>query len=398
MAEEKLKRPGISSSQEYKDKWAEQQKKQKEEKAAKKASHKEAVANGTEQKTKGEKFIDGAKAVGKVIGKAATTAATLTANPLGAMKVVKGVDPTQSAVNTVNKVKDTVNKNSFADYVNQEAAKFQGQPTSNASVAATPEQPVEPAQPAQPAQPDIGSTAEQEYAETGDVSPEVKEEVGKEFGLNDNDTEADALKKFEQEMISKGYFTYDKSGKLVPSKMPPQMGWEKFATAGSILLTIIGGAFGIPIPPINFSKLTGADKREEGQQAAWNDMQTKMLEQYNKLQNIQSNATVAEDTARQAGKTEFLSQGGQAQSDSALDSAMKLAAVNFQNNKDFAAWQNDLTKSLARETAGLNAKQQAMVYDAVADWIQNNPGKAASMKAYELVPQLAQGALAYFTK
>ena len=87
------------------------------------------------------------------------------------------------------------------------------------------------------------------YTKDGKTDKEVSESA--EFTVN----------KYQQRMIENGSATIDKNGNF--KFKPVGKGWETWATLLSAGISAVGLAMGIPIPPINFRKLTGKDAKDE---------------------------------------------------------------------------------------------------------------------------------------
>ena len=83
-------------------------------------------------------------------------------------------------------------------------------------------------------------------AETGDV---------------DEEKAKGAIDKYEQKLVEAGAATYDENGNFVLNNVNTK-GWEDWATVLSAGLSVLGLAFGVPIMPINFRKITNKDKRD----------------------------------------------------------------------------------------------------------------------------------------
>ena len=96
--------------------------------------------------------------------------------------------------------------------------------------------------------------------EDEDVKNESKKYTDKE-GKVDKDAAFASMNEYQQRMIENGSATIDKNGKF--KFKPVGKGWETWATLLSAGVSAVGLAMGIPIPPINFRKLTGKDARDE---------------------------------------------------------------------------------------------------------------------------------------
>ena len=106
---------------------------------------------------------------------------------------------------------------------------------------------------------DVNSELENLKAENEDL----KKELGKytKDGKTDKEAAFESMDEYQQRMIENGSATIDKNGKF--KFKPVGKGWETWATLLSAGVSAVGLAMGIPIPPINFRKLTGKDAKDE---------------------------------------------------------------------------------------------------------------------------------------
>ena len=96
--------------------------------------------------------------------------------------------------------------------------------------------------------------------EDEDVKNESKKYTDKN-GKVDKQAAFESMDEYHQRMIENGSATIDKNGKF--KLKPVGKGWETWATLLSAGVSAVGLAMGIPIPPINFRKLTGKDEKDE---------------------------------------------------------------------------------------------------------------------------------------
>ena len=80
-------------------------------------------------------------------------------------------------------------------------------------------------------------------------------------GKTDKEAAFASMNEYQQRMIENGSATIDKNGNF--KFKPVGKGWETWATLLSAGISAVGLAMGIPIPPINFRKLTGKDAKDE---------------------------------------------------------------------------------------------------------------------------------------
>lgn len=88
-----------------------------------------------------------------------------------------------------------------------------------------------------------------------------KNVTNKETGDVDEEKAKGAVSEYEQKLVEMGAATYDKDGNFVLNNVNAK-GWEDWATVLSAGLSVLGLAFGIPIMPINFRKITNKDERD----------------------------------------------------------------------------------------------------------------------------------------
>lgn len=82
-----------------------------------------------------------------------------------------------------------------------------------------------------------------------------------ETGDVDEEKAKGAVSEYEKRLVEMGAATYDKDGNFVLTNVNAK-GWEDWATVLSAGLSVLGLAFGVPIMPINFRKITNKDERE----------------------------------------------------------------------------------------------------------------------------------------
>lgn len=117
-----------------------------------------------------------------------------------------------------------------------------------------------------PTTPTTNATTESVNSELENLKAE-NEDLVKELdkftkdGKTDKEAAFDSMNEYQQRMIENGSATIDKNGNF--KFKPVGKGWETWATLLSTGISAVGLAMGIPIPPINFRKLTGKDAKDE---------------------------------------------------------------------------------------------------------------------------------------
>ena len=82
-----------------------------------------------------------------------------------------------------------------------------------------------------------------------------------ETGDIDTEKAKGAVSEYEKKLVEMGAASYDENGNFVLKNVNAK-GWEDWATVLSAGLSVLGLAFGVPIMPINFRKITNKDERE----------------------------------------------------------------------------------------------------------------------------------------
>ena len=105
----------------------------------------------------------------------------------------------------------------------------------------------------------VNSDLENLKAENEDLIKELDKYT--KDGKTDKEAAFASMNEYQQRMIENGSATIDKNGNF--KFKPVGKGWETWATLLSAGISAVGLAMGIPIPPINFRKLTGKDAKDE---------------------------------------------------------------------------------------------------------------------------------------
>ena len=82
-----------------------------------------------------------------------------------------------------------------------------------------------------------------------------------ETGDIDTEKAKGAVSEYEKKLVEMGAASYDENGNFVLKNVNAK-GWEDWATVLSAGLSVLGLAFGVPIMPINFRKITNKDERD----------------------------------------------------------------------------------------------------------------------------------------
>lgn len=117
-----------------------------------------------------------------------------------------------------------------------------------------------PTTPTTPTTEGVNNELENLKVENEDLKKELEKYTNKN-GKVDKKAAFESMDEYQQRMIENGSATIDKNGKF--KFKPVGKGWETWATLLSAGISAVGLAMGIPIPPINFRKLTGKNEKDE---------------------------------------------------------------------------------------------------------------------------------------
>ena len=108
---------------------------------------------------------------------------------------------------------------------------------------------------------DVLDRLDELMAENDALRKKIEELTNQKTGEVDEEKAKGAVSEYEQKLVEMGAATYDKDGNFVLNNVNAK-GWEDWATVLSAGLSVLGLAFGIPIMPINFRKITNKDERD----------------------------------------------------------------------------------------------------------------------------------------
>lgn len=98
-------------------------------------------------------------------------------------------------------------------------------------------------------------------AENEDLKKKIEELTNPKTGEVDEEKTKGTVSEYEKRLVEAGAATYDENGNFVLTNVNVK-GWEDWATVLSAGLSVLGLAFGVPIIPINFRKITNKDERD----------------------------------------------------------------------------------------------------------------------------------------
>lgn len=166
--------------------------------------------------------------------------------------------------------------------------------------------------------------------ETGDINTEKAKGV---------------VSEYDKKLVEMGAASYDENGNFVLKNVNAK-GWEDWATVLSAGLSVLGLAFGIPIMPINFRKITNKDERD-----------AKIMELQQQYMNIKAeNAGKVEDvkSSAEAGKlakdnkenidaySEYVENVGAYEAKSDIDTESQMQLIDKQSEARLKEMQQEL--------------------------------------------------------
>ena len=110
-----------------------------------------------------------------------------------------------------------------------------------------------------------------------------------ETGDIDTEKAKGAVSEYEKKLVEMGAASYDENGNFVLKNVNAK-GWEDWATVLSAGLSVLGLAFGVPIMPINFRKITNKDEREDKIRELQQQYMNIKAENAGKVEDVKSSA------------------------------------------------------------------------------------------------------------
>ena len=172
-----------------------------------------------------------------------------------------------------------------------------------------------------------------------------------ETGDVDTEKAKGAIDKYEQKLVEMGAASYDENGNFVLNNVNTK-GWEDWATVLSAGLSVLGLAFGVPIIPINFRKITDKDERDAKIRELQQQYMNIEAENAGKVKDVKSSAEAGkiaknnkEDIDAYSEYTENVG-GYKAKSDIDTDSEKELIDKNLEAEMTLAqtAFENEVKK------------------------------------------------------
>ena len=224
-----------------------------------------------------------------------------------------------------------------------------------------------------------------------ELQKQLKQFQDKYGNFNEGKT-IDAMAQYEQKMVEMGAGKFDKDGKFI-LKDTTKKGWEDYATMLSAGLSVIGLAMGVPIPPINFRKITNKDEKDAKIREFQKQYTDIMANGAAKVEDVKSSAEAGkfanENEEDIKSYSKYKGDVGAYEAKSTIDTDSQLQLINeqtqadllkaealFEQNKvlkdmenahakDMAQWQSELATKSAKEL--YNQQQYKWIIDFVKE-------------------------------
>ena len=191
-----------------------------------------------------------------------------------------------------------------------------------------------------------------------------------ETGDIDTEKAKGAVSEYEKKLVEMGAASYDENGNFVLKNVNAK-GWEDWATVLSAGLSVLGLAFGVPIMPINFRKITNKDERDAKIMELQQQYMNIKAENAGKVEDVKSSAEAGniaknnkEDIDAYSEYTENVG-GYKAKSDIDTESQMQLVDKQSEarlkemqqellNNQKIMELENKYAQQMARLSSALS--------------------------------------------
>lgn len=214
--------------------------------------------------------------------------------------------------------------------------------------------------------------------------PELKSQV-EEMGVNESTDPETAKDRLANSLLESGLIRLGRDGRYeaVPYDSKFSSIMRGIGTALSIVLGIASGGV---LPPINFYNIRSDNDLE--MKAAHDKMLSNAVDTLNGLVKTEAEGSYYEnggkEKAEAAGKYDVATRGGER----TFEQQKEIININFENAKEMAQFQNDLTKALADYSADINAsmltreikslKDSGYSKQEIAEWVQRKHGQTAA--------------------
>lgn len=207
-------------------------------------------------------------------------------------------------------------------------------------------------------------------AENDEAKALVDDVTNPETGDVDEEKAKGAVSEYEKKLVEMGAASYDENGNFVLKNVNTK-GWEDWATVLSAGLSVLGLAFGVPIMPINFRKITNKDERDAKIRELQQQYMNIKAENAGKVEDVESSAEAGniaknnkEDIDAYSEYTENVG-GYRAKSDIDTESQMQLIDKQTEarlkemqqellNNQKIMELENKYAQQMARLSSALS--------------------------------------------
>ena len=206
--------------------------------------------------------------------------------------------------------------------------------------------------------------------ENEEVKNLVDDVTNPETGDVDEEKAKGAVSEYEKKLVEMGAASYDENGNFVLKNVNAK-GWEDWATVLSAGISVLGLAFGVPIMPINFRKITNKDERDAKLMELQQQYMNIKAENAGKVEDVKSSAEAGniaknnkEDIDAYSEYTENVG-GYKAKSDIDTESQMQLIDKQSEarlkemqqellNNQKIMELENKYAQQMARLSSALS--------------------------------------------
>lgn len=221
--------------------------------------------------------------------------------------------------------------------------------------------------------------------------PELKAQV-EEMGVDENTDPEQAKDKLANTLIENGLIKLREDGSY--EAVPYDSKWSSILRGiGTALSIVLGIASGGALPPINFYNIRSDNDKEKKE--AHEKLLTNAVDTLNGIITTEAEGNYynagGQENAEAQGKYSVATTGGERQ----FEQQKEIININFDNAKEMADFQNELTKNLVKYNAEVDAgrlvreikslKESGMKPDEIAKWVQREHGQTAANAAADTI-------------
>ena len=166
-----------------------------------------------------------------------------------------------------------------------------------------------------------------------------------ETGDIDTEKANTAINEYEKKLVEMGAASYDENGNFVLKNVNAK-GWEDWATVLSAGLSVLGLAFGVPIMPINFRKITNKDERDAKIRELQQQYMNIKAENAGKVEDVKSSAEagkIAKDNKENIDAySEYTENVGGYKAKSDIDTESQIQLIDKQSEARLKEMQQEL--------------------------------------------------------